>query len=363
MSRVTIVCAENGQPHEQPPPRRGGLVVSLDFEQHWGVFDKHSVGEVREQLLGARDAVPDILRLFEEFDIHATWATVGLLFFDDKHELQRALPARRPRYAQGWLSPYEMLDSIGDNEREDPFHYAPSLIRRIADTPHQEIGTHTFSHYYCLEDGQSLDDFRADLETAVRVTREKLGRPLRSIIFPRNQTSAPHVAVCRELGLLAYRGTLNDWAYRPRSEDGEVLLRRAVRLVDAYCPLTGTNSRLLHANGADTLINVPGSRYLRRYVPALRHLEPLRLRRIKSDLRYAAKHGGVFHLWWHPHDFGEHLAENLRALREVLAEFARLRDAYGMETLTMAEAAERVLRRAADTTESQSMPVASAAST
>ena len=53
--------------------------------------------------------------------------------------------------------------------------------------------------------------------------------------------------------------------------------------------------------------------------------------------------GGIFHLWWHPHDFGVHLAENLRAVRDILGWFARLRDAYGMESLTMAEAAERAL--------------------
>jgi peptidoglycan/xylan/chitin deacetylase (PgdA/CDA1 family) len=325
------------------PVNRGALVVSLDFEQHWGVFDKFSVSEVRSQLLGTREAVPAILDLFDEFGIHATWGTVGFLFFDSKEELQRALPARRPRYTQPGLSPYDLLESIGDDERDDPCHFAPSLIRHIADTPHQEIGTHTFSHYYCLEDGQSVDDFRADLESAVRVTREKLGRPLRTIIFPRNQTSAPYFAVCRELGLLAYRGTLNDWPYRPRSEEDESLVRRAVRLVDAYCPITGTNSRHLNADGANALVNVPGSRYLRPYVPALRHLEPLRIRRIKADLRYAATQGAVFHLWWHPHDFGAHRTENLRALRDILAYFARLRDACGMESLTMAEAAERAL--------------------
>jgi glycosyltransferase involved in cell wall biosynthesis/peptidoglycan/xylan/chitin deacetylase (PgdA/CDA1 family) len=330
-------------PPERPATRPGALVVSLDFEQYWGLFDKHSLSEVRSELLGVREAVPAMLHLFAEFGIHATWATVGFLFFENKQELLRALPARRPVYTRAGLSPYRHLDAIGENEREDICHFAPSLIRCIADTAHQEIGTHTFSHYYCLEEGQSLDDFRADLESAVRVTRDKLGLPLRSIVFPRNQRSTPHVAVCRELGLLAYRGTLNDWAYRPRSDDEESLLRRAVRLVDAYCPLTGSNSLSLQADGKNTLIDVPGSRYLRPYVPALRHLEPLRLRRIKTDLRYAATQGRVFHLWWHPHDFGEHLAENLRALREVLATFALLRDDYGMESLTMAEAAERAL--------------------
>jgi peptidoglycan/xylan/chitin deacetylase (PgdA/CDA1 family) len=287
--------------------------------------------------------VPALLALFEEFGIHATWATVGFLFFDGRRDLLDALPVRRPTYTQPGLSPYDAFASLGDNEKDDPFHFAPSLIRRIADTPHQEIGTHTFSHYYCLEDGQHPADFRDDLEAAVEVTRAKLGRSLRSIVFPRNQTSPAYIAVSRLLGLLAYRGNLTDWAYRPRSAEDESVLRRGVRLADAYWSLSGSNSRRVHANGASGLVDVPGSRYLRPYSVALRHLEPLRLRRIKTDLHYAAIRGEVYHLWWHPHDFGVHLAENLRAMREILTFFASLRDAYGMETLTMAEAAERAL--------------------
>ena len=52
-----------------------------------------------------------------------------------------------------------MIARIGPNERQDPYHFGLSLVRRIKDCPHQEIGTHTFSHYYCLEDGQTPEHF------------------------------------------------------------------------------------------------------------------------------------------------------------------------------------------------------------
>ena len=90
-------------------------------------------------------------------------------------------------------------------------------------------------------------------------------------------------------------------------------------------------------------MDVPASRYLRPWAPALRALEPLRLRRITAEMTHAARHGRVFHLWWHPHDFGAHTAENLAVLRRILSCFATLRERWGMESLTMAEAAERSL--------------------
>ena len=319
----------------------GVFVVSLDFELHWGVRDKWTVAQYRERLDGVRRAVPALLGLFREFGIRATWATVGLLFFDSKRELLEGLPARRPPYRRASLSPYAALDEVGENERDDPYHFAPSLIRRIAETPGQEIGTHTFSHYYCLEEGQSAEDFRDDLVAAMRVTRRKLGSAPRSIVFPRNQLSAAHLGVCRQLGFLAYRGNPEAWAYRARREDAESLLRRGIRLADAYLPLTGRCSHPLA--GADAPVDVPASRYLRPYHPALRGLERLRLERIGSDLDHAARAGRLFHLWWHPHDFGAHLAENLWILGEILTRFRRLRDAFGMESLGMAESAERVM--------------------
>jgi len=185
------------------------------------------------------------------------------------------------------------------------------------------------------------------MAAAVRVTRQKTGRALRSIVFPRNQLSPEYIAVCRELGLTAYRGTLGDWVYRPRTENGESMLRRGVRLVDAYVSLTGSNSRSLDSALDGAPVDVPASRYLRPYSVALRRLEPLRLRRIRRDLRHAARSGRTFHLWWHPHDFGLHLQQNLANLREILTCFAALRERYAMESVGMAEAAERAIVAAA----------------
>ncbi|MHA1528665.1 MAG: hypothetical protein ACTSVG_06570 [Alphaproteobacteria bacterium] len=164
---------------------RGGFVISLDFELMWGVRDKRTIANYGANILGARQAVPRLLELFARHRLGCTWATVGMLFFEDRAALRAALPELRPGYAARNLSPYDDLDRIGETERDDPYHFALSLIRQIAATPGQEVATHTFSHFYCLEPGQTVAEFGADL-AAARTAAKAIGITLESIVFPRN---------------------------------------------------------------------------------------------------------------------------------------------------------------------------------
>ena len=86
--------------HPQAP---GTFIVSLDFELYWGIRDVKTVAQYREKLLGVRRAVPAMLATFAEYDVHATWATVGFLFFRRRNELLRALPVERPHYDDAHL--------------------------------------------------------------------------------------------------------------------------------------------------------------------------------------------------------------------------------------------------------------------
>ena len=132
----------------------GALVISLDFELLWGVRDKRTVADYGANIRGVRDVVPALLDLFAEREIACTWATVGLLFFDTTNAMLAGVPARKPRYANPRMSSYHYLAEAGADEEHDPYYYGLSLIRRIVGYPAQEIGTHTFSHFYCLEAGR-----------------------------------------------------------------------------------------------------------------------------------------------------------------------------------------------------------------
>jgi hypothetical protein len=215
------------------------------------------------------------------------------------------------------------------------------LVRSIAERKHQEIATHTFSHFYCLEPGQTLEDFRADLSCAIRCARE-LGVELKSLVFPRNQFNAGYLEACRDAGLTCYRGNERSWLYAARSSSADSTLRRGARLLDSYLNISGSNTYRPAELAAAPLLDVPSSRFLRPYSGALRALEPLRYRRIAKGLDRAAENGEIYHLWWHPHNFGVHLAENLAFLERILAHAARLRESAGLESLTMGELADRL---------------------
>lgn len=314
----------------------GAFVVSLDFELHWGVRDWAALdGPYRENLVGARAAVPRILQVFEEYGVGATWATVGFLFGSTRAEVEAFSPAVRPRYRQAVLSPYE--ERIGETEEDDPFHLAATLVDAIASTPRQEVACHTFSHYYCLEPGTDAVSLRADLESALDIARHR-GIEMTSLVFPGNQFNPAYLEVLHALGFRAYRGDQPHWIYRPRRRGGQPMWLRIARLTDAYVNVSGMSStswdEVVDGNG---LCNIPAGRFLRPYASTLAPFEPLRLRRINAQLAEAARSRRIFHLWWHPHNFGTHLEENLSFLRNILSTFVRLRDIYDMQSLTMRE--------------------------
>lgn len=329
-----------------PPERRSalrqqaGLVISLDFELMWGLRDLANAGIYRRNVLGVRQAIPATLELFKKYDIHATWAAVGLLLFDTKAELEKYLPSVRPSYQRHSLSPYPALPEIGDNERSDPLHYGLSLAAKIVESDGQELASHTFCHYYCLEPGQTLQEFEADTEAAVRAVRRVADSP-RSLVFPRNQYNSEYLACFRKHGLDVFRGNERHWAYSASSGDGNTRLKRLVRMLDSYGNISGQNGIL--AGLANECVNLPSSRFLRPFSQRLRRLNGLRVERITRAMRQSFMANRGFHLWWHPHNFGANLDANLFSLEAILRAYVDLRDRYDAPSLTMAEYADAVV--------------------
>jgi peptidoglycan/xylan/chitin deacetylase (PgdA/CDA1 family) len=328
--------------------RTGILVISLDVELNWGVRDALPLARYERNLRGEREATARLLEIFAEYGIHATWAIVGFLFFEERSTLLKHLPSIYPAYENRKLCPYYGLHQVGIDEQADPLHFGASLVKMIAATGDQEIATHTFSHYYCMERGQDIEAFKADLIAAMAAAR-RYGLNIDSIVFPRNQVNPEYLTACGEAGLRTYRGTEQHLLYLPRSSEAERPLRRLGRLVDAYVNLTGHHISSLPADHQEMPLNVPQSRFLRPYSRKLALLEPLRLHRITSGLKAASRRQQIYHLWWHPHNFGICLEENLSFLRRILDRFHRLRDQFGMESLSMREVGQRYeLTRGAD---------------
>lgn len=323
----------------KPRPAGGRFVISLDFEMMWGVRDIVTVDTYGQHIKGVHQVIPRLLDCFTRHQIRGTFATVGFLFFENKQELLQHLPERFPAYHNPKYSPYgDYLDQLGRNRETDPYHFGAHLVKKIQETPGQEIGTHTFSHYYCLEAGQTMDDFRADLRAAVTVAARR-GIAITSIVFPRNQFNPAYLSVCREFGVTTYRNNEESWLYIARPDAKESLLRRAVRLLDAYINISGhhTYTDAYMKAAAFPMVNVPSSRFLRPYTKSLRWLEWLRLRRIKNSMTYAAQHNLMYHLWWHPHNFGINQDQNFGFLEKILEHYQYLQERYGFRSVTMSE--------------------------
>ena len=325
----------------------GKLVVSLDFEIMWGVRDIVTVHDYGEHLRGVHQALPKLLEYFKKYHLRGTFATVGLLFFENKDELLQHLPAVKPKYTDPNLSPYGeyLIKNVGLNNDDDPYHFAPQLIKLIKNTPHQEIGTHTFSHFYCQEDGQTITDFKHDLKAALAIAKSRGIDKLTSIVFPRNQVNHDYFKVCKELGIIAYRGNEDSWIYTVRSIDNKNLFRRSFKLIDAYVNISGHHCYADEYLQSGALINIPSSRFLRPYSKSLRFFEALRLNRIKESMTYAAKNSLLYHLWWHPHNFGINQNENFSFLEKVLQHYAYLNKKYDFTSYTMSEVAEMLIKK------------------
>lgn len=316
--------------------QQGILCVSLDTELIWGMHDSPNCQAYMDNILNGRNqAIPRMLEMFGTYGIHATWAAVGFLFADSRQALQPHLPPRelQPGYTDPIHSSYRLLDRIGVDPDEDQRYLCPELLDRIRQTPGQFIGSHTFSHYYCTEPGQTKAQFEADMKGAVSIAA-RTGDTLRSVVFPKNQVQKDYLPVCKSLGFTIYRGIEENWIY----DRTKGMLLKLLRFADTYIPLSGNNIYLPERVGG--ILNIRGSRFLRPWHPRLRLLEGLKLRRIKGQMRAAAKEGKIFHLWWHPHNFGANMEENFENLRKILEYYLELKERYGFTSLSMEEIAQ-----------------------
>lgn len=312
------------------------LIVSLDFELFWGMQDVTSLDFYKEHILGGRIAIDRLLSLFEKYDIHATWATVGFLFAKDKNEILQNMPGEKmlPSYMNEKLSSYRCLPQLGNDEQSEPCFYASSIIKHISEKKGMEIGSHTFSHYYCREDGQTIEQFKADLEAAKKIGEEN-GYYLSSLVLPRNQVLKKYMDIIGELGFTAYRDEENDWIHKKIKIK---TLKRMFRLMDVYIPITGQGGYIpAKKNG---VWNFPGSRMYKPLFKKLQFLERVKITRIKKQMLHAAKNGLVFHLWWHPHNIGVNTDFHMKQLEEIFAYYQALNKKYNMISMNMKEAAD-----------------------
>ena len=315
------------------------FIISLDFELFWGVRDTRG-DEYFDTLKKVHDVVPQLLTLFAKYDVACTWATVGALCAENFETFIQHTPKQVPSYESKVFSPFNDLDYLSTIDSKVLF--APELVKAIKKAKNQEFASHTFSHYYALEQGQTIEEFESDLVACSEVIGKE-NIQLQSLVFPRNQFNPEYLKVCKNVGYTSFRGNPSHWAYKAESREKRSIVKRVFRLLDCYIPLSGSLRQQVKLDSDSGMVDVPASIFFRPYSSKLSFLDGLKLWRLKWSMTRTAKKGGVFHLWWHPHNFGQNMAENLRQIEELLKHYQVLNEKYNFKSLTMEQAVSRFL--------------------
>jgi peptidoglycan/xylan/chitin deacetylase (PgdA/CDA1 family) len=317
----------------------GIFTVSLDFELHWGVFDKRNRDERKRCYENTLRLIPAMLELFDKHGVHVTWASVGSLFAKDQQEWYELKPANEPAYENNIYSAYRYVRENGLDPRYKWAHFAPEIIEKILSYPGQELGTHTFSHYYCLEKLHGEDAFDADLRSVQRAAL-KFNTTAVSLVFPRNQFNPAHLKVCYDNGIKTIRSNPEDWFWSPVPDKGGNLIRKIFRTGDAYLPMASKRTSFSLSSLkplAGEPLQVPASRFLRPWHPRYRFANKLVLKRLLGEMKTAAIKKECYHLWWHPENFGDYPDENMENLNQVLNFYTECKEQYKMTSWNMGE--------------------------
>ena len=307
---------------------KGLFIMSLDFEGQWGSIGGHTDSQLyafAERVRKNPVVIPRLRSLFDKYGIHCTWAVVGAMLCRDKEEVLSLLD-KDVVYKSWGISIMDYIKGIKDNS----LYFFPDLIDTVKNTSNQEIGSHTFTHFYANEAGVSVEMLQQEMELSRKVLSE-LGVEAKTLIMPRNQVEGLDEEVLNKTGFTIVRGRGNG-PLKPK------IVKKVVQFADAYLPLVKRTYPIdIICNGERN--NVKASILFRPYLKKLGFMEPLKLWRIKLAMKKAAERGECFHLWFHPHNVANNMDRNFATLESVFKYYNHLNKKYGFRSVTMSECA------------------------
>ncbi len=308
--------------------------LSLDTELAWGVRNEPYFTDYRRRFVHARDVIDRLCTLFDRYRVPATWAVVGHLMLSsaETRPPMSTLQLPRPENVDpgGWFR-----DTPCGGVTEAPDWFGADLIERILMCrTKQELASHSFTHLAFDERRTPVEAIVNELRAA-RAAAHNFGIVPKSFIFPYNIEGYHYVL--KNAGYLCYRGSPRQWYDRYPAQ-----AKRMGRWLDqllAVPPPAASCER--HPSG---LINVPATMFLMPF-DGSRGLIPSRSRlaKARAGIRDACEHGGLMHLWAHPHNFYLHPERMLGVLETILQLVVEERDAKRIEALGMADVALRLM--------------------
>ncbi|GGL68284.1 hypothetical protein GCM10009039_27840 [Halocalculus aciditolerans] len=282
------------------------MVISLDTELKWGYhgFPTRKTWESSGEEI--RRKVSRLLDMFSELDVPATWAIVGHLFLDSCNGEHENMP--KPEYKNRSGDWYD--EDPGGDFDESSCYFAPDIVDRIhSSNQSHEIGSHTFSHILCQEDGISAGVVKEEIQACIEIARRK-GIEISSLVFPRNQVN--FIDEVGETGIVAYRGVSPEESLRDKRFGRYRSFLRYIRRKSA--PVVKPVKR------GQGIWEIPASQYLQedpgpKVANWGRRRHP-RVTRAMKSIRKAKQAGGVYHVWSHPQDFTEESFQDLNNIIE-----------------------------------------------
>ncbi|MDQ6664132.1 MAG: polysaccharide deacetylase [Acidobacteriota bacterium] len=307
----------------------GVFTISLDFELIWGTLDLFGPGKFHDTCRRERIVVERLLDLFVEFEVNATWCTVGHLFLGQCSPEGGVCHPDIVRPKHGWVAHEWFAHDPCGSEASHPVFYGRSLVEKIRScSVPQEIGCHTFSHVIFGDGGCSREAAASEVAACVKLAGE-LGIQMRSFVFPRNRVG--HLDVLRAFHFTCYRSPEPQWY---EAERWPRAVKRAGHLFNVLAAMEPPVS--LPERDDEGLWRTPASMLWFPMKPG-RAYNPvgLTVKRAKKGLDAAARHKRVFHLWFHPTDMAEQMERMLAGLREVFEHARALRDRGDLQVLSM----------------------------
>jgi peptidoglycan/xylan/chitin deacetylase (PgdA/CDA1 family) len=253
------------------------FVISIDTELLWGVayLPNHPAFELmRANPSKTRKAIYDLLSLFEQHNVPATWAVVGHLFLNACDGLHSDLFAEK----QSWCR-YDP----GSDFRSDPLYYGRDLIEAILGSKvEHEIGYHSFSHVRFSDCSEAAAE--AEILAGIKLAKD-FGIKLRSFVFPENDVS--HLDILKRNDFAIFRGQSR---FRWSADQNFVIrgLNAAIDKISIGSALPEWRDGLWETNSNLSFDGL--------CVPYALHFRAI------SGLQLAIKSRQVYHLSFHPYD-------------------------------------------------------------
>jgi len=303
----------------------GYFLFSLDTELATGHFDKdvkrHRV--FSQDGIRERERVEKVLRLCEKFDIHATWAVVGHLFFSGCEYCENCPLAL-------WKGKYASYDEVYGTE--NPLWYGHDVIQTIQNCKvKQEIGFHGHSHMVFSEDKMKVD--QAELEIAEwKRLATRYGIVGKSVVFPRDKIG--HLTQLSAAGFENFREDIKLPLLIRNKYFG-----RYLKTIDHILGITTAPSYPVRCDIEEGMVRFTTSQELFAFNRSVDRvldkfgLPLLRIHRTLRGVRQAAKKGEVFHVWAHPWEF--ETDGDIIKLEAIFSEVSRAREQGLMQSLTL----------------------------